>query len=297
MTSPLYKAQPRHRHKGGQGLGFIYVLGLALTALSSGCGATGPVVLTTLDVEDAAASKLRAEQALLKLRLIEGRPTGLLLSMSADAKLKRSPVATLALMRQLNDQAPITLHTQAITDELWQGLLSEDGLVLVDQQLEPAGRYRYWLVLADQGGAWTARSEEAAITWPAPAPQPGELSVHVETRQASVELSWAPQGADGAIIFRRALGGQAPTKRLALVTPSQDHLYVDADVKPGGVYAYRIALASFVDGVPCFGPAGAERFVNVPELEPTPPQPSPSTPMTTTAPTPLPTQGTTSPQR
>lgn len=287
MMSPLHKAQPQRRPKGGQGLGFIYALGLALSALSSGCGATGPVVLTTLEAAardaDGAETPKRAAQAQLQLRLLEGRPTGLLLSMSAEAKLKHSPVATLALMRQLNNQEPITLHTLAITDELWQGLLSEDGLGLVDQQLEPGGRYRYWLALLDQGGASSAKSQEVAITWPKPAPQPGELSVHVESRQASVELSWASQGADGAIIFRRELGGQAPIRRLALVTPSQDHLYVDADVKPGGVYAYRIALASFVDGVPCFGPAGAERFVNVPELEPAPAS-APSTAPETTPP-------------
>lgn len=267
MTSLTTLDQPQGR-LSGSGLVFVCALAALAALLFFGCGATGPVVWTKVEPELEAAQA--QELTPLELRLIEGRPTGLLLSMGAHAKLNTSPTATLALVRQLNDEEPITLHTLAITDELWQGLLAQGGLQLVDQQLEPGSRYHYWLELSDQARAARA-SAKASITWPARVPAPSDLTIHVETRQASVELSWAAQGADGAVIFRREIGGDSSGQRLtrhALVTPAQDHLYVDADVKPGGVYAYRIAMASFVDDIPCFGAPGAERFVNVPDVEP-----------------------------
>lgn len=267
--------QPQGR-LSGLGLVFVYAITFCATLPFVGCGATGPVVQTRVEPELETAQA--HAQTPLELRLIEGRPTGLLLSMGASAKLSTSPTATLALMRQLNNKEPITLHTLAITDELWQGLLATGGLQLVDQQLEPGSRYHYWLELNDQARA-PRTSAKASITWPALVPTPSDLTIHVETRQASVELSWASQGADGAVIFRREIGGDPSAQRLtrhALVTPAQDHLYVDADVKPGGVYAYRIAMASFVDDIPCFGVPGAERFVNVPDVEPPPTQPPPA---------------------
>lgn len=260
------------------------VIAAALAASLWGCGALGPVVQT-----QAPPTAALTAPGPLKLEIVEGRPNGLLLRIYATpaAQLGLGPTSQIKLMRQRQDEPPITLQSLSVDDALKQRIFSPDGVQLVDQQLNPGKRYRYWLLLQEDATRDETRavSEAKALRWerPLPAPKLAEPYV-VAGPEPSVELRWSGAPGQGAVIFRRALAGNGRLERLALVGPAQDHVYIDTNVSAGGLYAYRVALARF-DGeraeVPCFGHPGPEIFVQInASEEPEPSEPSEPSPAT-----------------
>ncbi len=109
------------------------------------------------------------------------------------------------------------------------------------------------------------RRASPTITIDAAAPDsPPELHADVFTDPTpEIHLFWSPP--QGARLLRRDLLHDEDFLPLAIVDPATEGTLVDADVEPGGVYAYRIQLSSTRSTLTTLSPFSEALYVAVPE--------------------------------
>ena len=119
--------------------------------------------------------------------------------------------------------------------------LTRRGVEIVDGAMRPGSAHAYQIVaIAD--GAPAAESAVVDVAWQDPPPPPSAVRARAPLPRA-VELSWVACDGCGAMIFRRDVLSDGPFERVAAVAAGRAPLYVDRDVRPGGVWSYRVALA------------------------------------------------------
>jgi hypothetical protein len=79
-----------------------------------------------------------------------------------------------------------------------------------------------------------------------------------------IEVYWHHTRALPVIVLRRDLVARGGYRRVGLVEAGAAGVFLDRGVRPGGVYAYRIAYARRADGTLFFGEPTPEYFVTVP---------------------------------
>lgn len=199
----------------------------------------------------------------LKLEPIEGRPNGLLLSLGCDCEPPEG--AWLQLLRAEGDAGAKLFRNIRLNPTLRARLLN-GGIEFLDRSVDP-GTTRYKLQLRASKDNAPARllgaSKTLAVTWVAPPERPTGVAAS-SVIAGAVELRWqAPPGA-GALIFRRnVLEPDAPLQRRARVGPASRGVFIDRQVEPAGVYAYRVALAIDTKTTIQFGRPSEEIYVTV----------------------------------
>ncbi len=205
----------------------------------------------------------------LTIAPIEGQPRGLMLRLSASTDL--SPEGVLVVERRIGEADPETARTIELNTKRIDRLRRKDeGLQFLDRAVVEGKRHRYRVVYhpparrdaASDGpdGPGAARSPTTEFTWAAPPDRPERPEV-LQTG-GLVELQWEPHR--GAVVFRRnVLKDGAETRRLATVGQGARGGFVDRSARPGGVYAYRVALARDDGGFPQFGHPSEPVYVSL----------------------------------
>lgn len=231
---------------------------------ATGCGAMRP----PLEFAPADATP----PAPLTIAAVEGRPDALLLRVEAAQSAEPAAGWTghwLVIARQTGQAPAQVLQRVELTGEIARRLVG-GGLEILDRGLpDQPTRLRYGVrieapVTDERPARVVAESAAAALAWrPALAAPTGvQATSHLP---GSVELSWqASADADGAVVFRRdVLAADGRPERIAELGASARGSFVDRRLRPGGVYAYRIAQARRVDGVVLYGRPSGEHFVTV----------------------------------
>ncbi len=231
----------------------------AALLLGGGCAALrAPVAF------DAPAEEQAPEETALSIEAVEGRPQGLVLRLSCDCELPDD--GWLELMRGQQDGKVEVFRRVRLRGRL-RAAVRGDGIEFMDRAVEAGQRVGYRLRLrsadADESSAILATSSPLWMTWHKPPPKPEE--VRADSRIAgSVELAWAPVHLDGALVFRRdVLDPNAGTERISRPDAGARGLFIDRDLDPGGVYAYRVALFLDRAGLIQYGPPSEEIYVTV----------------------------------
>ena len=257
MSERRREALTPGRRPGGRFGPSLLLAGL-LCALSPGCGTLAAPV-TIAPTSETARPGAPAEAG-LSVQPVEGRPQGLLLRLTTD--FQPDPASRLELRRRVGDAPAETLRTIEVGGEVAERLTGE-GLDFLDRSVTPAKRHVYQLVYRPETDAPRA-SAPLTVTWQPPPAAPTALHAFADT-PAAVELNWRAS-APGALLFRRdVLDKNQETRRIAHLGPSAGGRYVDRDVEPGGVYAYRIALARPNEGFTQYGPPSEPLYVSVPD--------------------------------
>ena len=195
--------------------------------------------------------------------LREGRPDGLRLVLRSDVAVR--PGSSLTLMRTVDDAASAP-YEQVDVDRRIAAALADPGVEFVDREMTPGGHYAYRLSLEDPGGG-VKTSAPVEVAWRRPPGRPAHLAAVAPT-SAGVEVRWDAKPHLGALVFRRdVLDRSARPRRRAELGAGCDGIFFDRDVEPGGVYAYRVALARFDGGVVQYGTPSEEVYVTVPGEE------------------------------
>lgn len=198
----------------------------------------------------------------LDLRVIEGRPDGVLL------KLAMTQGADDAYALQLLRAAPDTeavVYRQIQLQEKLRNALASDGIEFLDRNVLAGQTTRYQLRLIREDESPMAYSELLHVKWTEPPPRPDKLDGRATT-PTTVELQWNAPVEHGAVIFRRnVLDQDSSPRRIGEVGPDSARLFVDTDVHPGVVYAYRVSLADQSHGFLQLGPPSEPLYVDVPE--------------------------------
>ncbi len=217
-----------------------------MAAFLAGCASLNALP-PAMEVADGAAPGF-------ELRAVEGQPSGLLLAVAASTE----GVDVVELYRLADGGEPVLLHTFDSDEN--SGAL-EAGVELLDNEVLRGGAFTYQL-LGVTGDTVVARSEALYVEWNPPRPVENlTAEAHVSS---AVQIEWKTEGECGAVIFRRDVLGEGPFQRHAAVaSPSTN--WVDRDVRPGGVWSYRVAPFVEVDGVRFFGEASEEVYASPPE--------------------------------
>jgi hypothetical protein len=256
MSERRREALTPGRHRRGRFGPSLLLAGLLCT-LSPGCGTlAAPVNIAPTSQTTPPGA---AAEAALAIQPAEGRPQGLLLRLTTD--FQPDPGSRLELRRRVGDAPPETLRTIAVGGEV-AGRLTGEGLDFLDRSVAPGRLHVYQLVYRPKSDE-RRTSAPLTVTWQKPPATPTGLHAFADTPVA-VELNWRAS-APGALVFRRnVLDKNAKTRRIAHLGPSAGGRYVDRDVEPGGVYAYRIALARPGEGFTQYGPPSEPLYVSVP---------------------------------
>lgn len=236
----------------------ISVIAAALL-LGGGCAALrAPLAF------DEPAQKQAPQEGALSIEPVEGRPKGLVLRLRCDCRLPDD--GWLELMRGQRDGKVEVFRRVRLRGRL-RAAVQNDGLEFMDRAIEAGQRVGYRLRLraadSDEPSSILQTSSPLWVTWHTPPPRPED--VRADSRIAgSVELAWTPAGLDGALVFRRdVLDPNAGTRRISRPNGGARGLFVDRDVDPGGVYAYRVALSIDHAGLVQYGPPSEEIYVTV----------------------------------
>ena len=233
-----------------------------LALLTLGCAARVPIVTSTRPAPQAD----EAAQPALSVELMEGRPNGLLLRLRVSPALKLPADARLSLwrLRSLDDEEGVPLLEQAFeADGPRRAALEGEGLGVLDAQPgAPDTPIIYILRVAPPAPELMLASAPLTTRWRAPAAAPGALRALADL-PGIIEISWRSQPGCQTLIFRRVIDSDDPRPaRIAQLPASADGVFVDRDVAPGAVYAYRLAcVLEDAQGVPFFGRASGELFV------------------------------------
>jgi hypothetical protein len=231
---------------------------VALTAaaflLVAGCASLQPPV----DFDTTAPET----DAPIRLEVVEGRPNGLLLKLHMTAQVPEA--ASLQLLRA-EAGADADVYREVVLDEPLRGALRTDGVEFFDRNVARGLVTRYQLRLVDQEERVLAYSRLVRVAWHPPPARPRDLTGRATTPE-TVELRWESPPGHGAIVFRRnvLVEGSTP-QRIAAVGPDSAGLFVDTDVAPGVVYAYRISLALHSGSVVQLGSPSEPIYVDVPK--------------------------------
>ncbi len=224
---------------------------------AAGCAALDAPV--HVDVSEAPATQTHA----LHIEPVEGRPNGLVLRFSCTCSPPEDAWLEV-LRRQGADDAQI-YRSVRLSEEL-SARLTGEGFQFLDRSITPQPTYYQLRLRAsrdDTPADVLAESSPVLVRWQKPPTQPAAVRA-TSVVSGAVELRWqAPPGA-GALIFRRnVLDPNAPLERLSRVGPAANGLFVDRQLEPAGVYAYRVALAIQTDTTVQFGRPSDEIYVTV----------------------------------
>lgn len=233
---------------------------LSLTGLLlglAGCAALrAPAEFTPAKAPSAAALPLQIEP-------VEGRPNGLVLRFTCACELPDD--GWLQLLRARGDETA-QLFRNIRLDARLRDRLTGTGLELLDRSIDPQPTHYQLRVRAahdDAPGQTLHVSAPLVVRWRTPPARPAELQAHSHIA-GTVELRWMAPADTGALIFRRnVLDSSARWERLARVGPSAQGIFVDRQVEPAGVYAYRVALAIDTTSTVQFGRPSEELYVTV----------------------------------
>lgn len=238
----------------------------ALLALlfTAGCATFGPPVSFSDDHQSRQRSSASRS---LSVRPVEGRPDGLVLELVID--FEPQPGSRLVVRRHLDDGDPRTLRTIELDAERARRARKE-GIEFIDRSVESGSELHYRIAyFAPRRSSGDAdrpdrRSEPLTVEWSSPPPRPERLTARADTPRA-VELRWEP-GETGALIFRRdVLRRSTNTQRIATLRAGERGVLLDRDVRSGGVYAYRVALAHEHLSYTQYGPPSEAVYISVPE--------------------------------
>lgn len=246
----------------------LFAAALCLMTLSA-CAWLGPPVEVLPDPpgvptgtppEDADAG-----DAPLRLRVREARPNGLLLELSANSE-QLQEWTWLEIWRARGEQDATPLQQIALDPTRIEALAG--GVPLLDRDLRPDQPTAYQLRLRgreEDPEAAGPMSPVLRTRWETPPPAPSKIEGRALGARA-VELSWAPRQGWGVLVFRRDLGpSRAPPRRVAELGPEAGSGWLDRQVEPGGLYAYRLAHARRAPGGwPIYGVPSVELYVTVP---------------------------------
>lgn len=230
----------------------LCILLLTITAIN-GCASFKPVVTTP--------QQTSVESAPLTVVPIEGRPQSVLLKIQW---LSPEPFTHLVLYRLIPDADPIALHTLQYTPQIVEQL--QQGLVLLDPTIEP-GPSHYTTVVMD--GESILEVAHSQFEW---SHAPSAPSVRHSIIDHKVVLNWDSPKTYGAVVFRRDLLTEEGLIRIADLQSSHHGFFVDSNVNPEGVYAYRVALMETPairggsDVFPRFGSPSDEIYVTVQDV-------------------------------
>lgn len=243
--------------------GILFVL----SNLGSGCASFKPVVI---------APVYEPPSSSLTIIPVEGRPKSVLLKIQW---IGTESFTHLVLYRVVPDKEPIALHTLQFSPQIQEQLRT--GVVLSDPTVE-LGSNTYAAVLMRGDNAVDVA--ELVFDWNEAAPPP---NVSYALIHHQVVLKWDSPRTYGAVVFRRDLLTEQGLVRIADLQPSHHGFFVDANVLPEGVYAYRVALMETptVNGGPAtfprFGSPSEELYVTVDQTmtdSPAEPNPTEETP-------------------
>lgn len=192
-----------------------------------------------------------------ELVAVEGRPQGLVLLLATSLP----DVKTLELHRVRDDEDPQLLQTIEVDAQL-SALLGR-GVELVDGSVRPGSSHHYQLV-AIRADATSEASAILDVDWATAPPMPNRLAAEA-VLPGAVELRWEPLQGHGAVVFRRDVLREGRFERVAAVRPDARGVFVDRDVRPGGVWSYRVALLrENASGLVQYGPGSDEVYAATP---------------------------------
>lgn len=231
------------------------LIGVALALLTS-CASLRPLA------QAPAPDSGSALPSAIELRAVEGRPQGLVLRLtSAMEELDR-----VELYRVVGASKPELLESIEVDASVQTALAR--GVEIIDGAMTPGSAHAYQAV-AVADGALAAESAIVDVEWRDPPARPTTVRARAPLPDA-VELSWVACHGCGAMIFRRDVLADGPFERLAAIAAGRAPLFVDRDVRPGGVWSYRVALAKEAEkgGLVQYGPLSEEVYASTPVDEP-----------------------------
>lgn len=232
--------------------------GLAVLAglVCGGCASLSPPV--AFDTERPTRPQPGASRDGLSVAPVEGRPSGLVLQLGADAPL--ADEGTLEIQRGRGDSTT-TLRRLSLDDRIAERLAGR-GLRFVDRSPPSAERLTYRVVQRRDGS--TERRVVLDVPWGESPSEPEELDASAASTRA-VEVRWTPSTSPAVLFRRNVTAGQQEVRRVATVAGSQGGTFLDRDVRPGAVYAYRVAVARRHPGFLQLGPRSRTFYVSVPD--------------------------------
>lgn len=202
----------------------------------------------------------------LSLQPVEGRPDGLVLELNVGFEPESG--SRLVVERRRRDASKV-LKSIELDGDLARRI-PETGIEFIDRSVRPGPPHHYRLSYyapgrtPGDGGDPDRISAVRTLEWREPPPRPEEVTARADFSRA-VELRWQTEG-NGALVFRRnVLEGSAGPKRLASFDSGRRGVLLDRDVRPGAVYAYRVALAAEYDEITQYGPPSESLYVSVPD--------------------------------
>ena len=226
----------------------------AALVVGQGCATLQPPIAFESETPPADSS--------VRIRVLEGRPDGLLLELQLDDETTEAGT-TLQLLRA-DGRSEAQVYREIELDAPLRDALSIDGVEFLDRNVSPGLVTRYQLKLLDRDGEALDYSTLVRVKWQQPPQRPEGLRGRVHTAN-TVELRWASPQNHGAVIFRRNVLQEGSTpRRVAQVAPDSAGVFVDDDVETGVVYAYRVSLAVPRGAFVQLGPPSEPVYVDVP---------------------------------
>lgn len=219
----------------------------------AGCATTRPV----FEWEDAPNAP-----ASLTMNVLEVRPNAILLEVQSS----EVAFTHIEVFKVFEDQEPEHILTLNIDPSLSQKL--REGLTLRDPS-RSAGHYIYALLM--KNGEERVSSAEIAFELE---PAPTKPSVVASAEANFVRVTWGIDDASCAMVFRRnVLEGESFERVAELKVPTTE--WVDTEVDPDGVYAYRVSLVTLgstsqKETFAHMGEPSEEVYASVPSLEAAP---------------------------
>lgn len=201
----------------------------------------------------------------LNIEPIEGRPEGLVMRFVATGQIPKE--GYLEVWRSVDAERATPLRRVRLQEDL-HAKLAADGFDFLDRAVTPEHTFEYQLrirALDDEGepGPIKASSRPVGVDWVSP-PSPPESVAAASHLPGVVELNWKTDSPEGTLVFRRdVLDSDAKPRRLTRVGRGAHNRFVDRDVEPGGVYAYRVATARDRADIVQFGRPSSEVYVTV----------------------------------
>ncbi|MFW5966221.1 MAG: hypothetical protein ACOCV2_01830 [Persicimonas sp.] len=234
---------------------------LTCAALLAACAALEPPV--QFETRQSSSDDSDQKRA-LTIEPVEGRPEGLVMRFAATDRIPRE--GFLEVWRSADEKRAAPLRRVRLDDELYAALVA-DGFDFLDRAVTPGHAFEYQLRIRHiedgEPGPVTASSRPVGLDWEEP-PAPPESVTAASSLPGVVELSWEAEPPRGMLVFRRdVLDSDAKPRRLTRVARGAHNRFIDRDVEPGGVYAYRVASARDRADIVQFGRPSSEVYVTV----------------------------------
>lgn len=208
----------------------------------SGCASLTPAV----ELPQSSSPPAHSEA----LTVMEGRPSSLRMNLKTEF-----PAQTLELWRSVDQLEPEKLQEISVTPELAANLSQGIGIIDASPRV---GTATYTIVMKNED---EAQRLQLTVEWQKILPTPALRGSAIGAR--AVHLTWASSG-DGCVVFRRDVVLNTRLGRVASLT-NCDGTFIDTQVEPTGVYAYRVATRTTDAGYIRYSEPSPEVYVILPE--------------------------------